>query len=149
MLGDELLGELLLGGDPEVSPIEIGLRRFVMDAVGSGVKVFYVRRPQTESDMPCIVITKDSEERQNTIDKPATTAIYGFTLQVWSYDPKEATDIYNTHRAALERFKGIMMGKRVWNVWVETDVDDSEQVDDGSDDQVFGRSTTYQMIVDD
>lgn len=152
MIGIQNFGDQELGGETKLS-IPEGIRRYVSDLVseldGITTRVFYLRRPQSAKEMPCVVIDKQDENRVHCLGSKSPRATYHFTISVWSYDPVEADAIYAAVRNGMEHFSGYWYGHKVCSVWIETDSDGADDPNDGSDDWVYGKTTSYGMVVDD
>ncbi len=101
-LGSVVLGSCELGGEsPDRVVLEKALRRFLIDAVGPSVPVYYMRGPE-KCTYPYIVFEKDGEEDREQFlddDEPASpVATYGFRVIIVTKEPEDLTTIAETIR---------------------------------------------------
>lgn len=118
-------------------------------SAATNVDCYFARRPQGYDDLPAVVVEKQNEERDDCFDCRAVNIPFTFTVRVWSLDPATTVSISKSIRQALDGFSGDMHGRTVLFASFEGEEDDVEPPFDDSDRWIYGRHTSYEIIVED
>lgn len=96
------------------------------------------------STTPTIVISRDSESPDYTMDGIEDSNRSEYTIEIASFDQDATASTGDDLRSLLASYRGVMGG--IYTIWYLTDDSDSSWLwADGSDKQVFLRRQEYEV----
>jgi len=127
--------------------VEEALVQFLVTV--TDVDCYFLARPQGYDDLPAVVVEKMSEEREDAFDSRAVNIPYEFQIRVWTIDPATTLQLSTAIRDALDGFAGDMQGRNVCYASFTGEEDSAEPPFDDSNRWIYGRHSTYEIIVED